>query len=97
MKRLQLVVDDVEAAAAHLDSAGVEHSGLQHVEHGQMRSGPAPDRADFSSFVFIADPDGNGWPSRRRGTAPAARQRAVQPPSTSSVCPVTSDPAGEQR
>jgi catechol 2,3-dioxygenase-like lactoylglutathione lyase family enzyme len=44
---LQLVVDDVHAARADLASRGVEVSDVQVY--------------DWGSFVFFADPDGNGW------------------------------------
>jgi catechol 2,3-dioxygenase-like lactoylglutathione lyase family enzyme len=44
---LQLVVEDVEAAHAHLAERGVEVSDVQVFPWG--------------SFVFFADPDGNGW------------------------------------
>ena len=44
---LQLVVDDIEAAHAELSERGVEVSDVQHF--------------DWGSFVFFADPDGNGW------------------------------------
>ncbi len=58
---LHLVVDDIEAAHAQLAQAGVVNSGIQHFVDGLMTPGPHPDRADYGSFVFFADPDGNGW------------------------------------
>ncbi len=60
-KGLHLVVDDIEAAHAHLQTAGVENSGIQHFEDGQMASGPDPEGRDYGSFIFFADPDGNTW------------------------------------
>jgi catechol 2,3-dioxygenase-like lactoylglutathione lyase family enzyme len=60
-KGLHLVVDDIEAAQAHLAQAGVATSGVQHFVDGAMQPGPDPDRADFNSFIFFEDPDGNGW------------------------------------
>ena len=60
-KGLHLVVDDIEAAHAHLQTNGVENSGVQHFEGGQMAPGPDPARADYGSFIFFSDPDGNGW------------------------------------
>ena len=44
---LQLVVADIEAAAAELKQRGVEVSEIQDF--------------DWGSFVFFEDPDGNGW------------------------------------
>ena len=60
-KGLHLVVDDIEAAHAHLESAGVENSGVQHFEDGQMAPGPDPEGRDYGSFIFFGDPDGNTW------------------------------------
>jgi catechol 2,3-dioxygenase-like lactoylglutathione lyase family enzyme len=61
VKNLHLVVDDIEAAHAHLEANGVENSGIQHFEGGQMRPGPDPERQRFGSYVFFDDPDGNSW------------------------------------
>ena len=61
VKGNHLVVDDIEAAADQLSSAGVEHSGAQHFEAGAMVPGPDPDRASYASFIFFSDPDGNTW------------------------------------
>ena len=47
LRGLQVVVDDIEAAAAHLRAAGVECGEVQDFPWGR--------------FVFFADPDGNGW------------------------------------
>ena len=44
---LQLVVDDIEAAHAHLVERGVAASDVQDFPWGR--------------FVFFSDPDGNGW------------------------------------
>jgi catechol 2,3-dioxygenase-like lactoylglutathione lyase family enzyme len=44
---LQLVVEDVEAARAHLLANGVEASEVQDFAWGR--------------FVFFSDPDGNRW------------------------------------
>lgn len=61
VKGLHLVVDDIEAASEHLRSAGVENSGPQHFVDGVMTPGADPLRADYGSFVFLEDPDGNSW------------------------------------
>lgn len=47
VRGLQLVVDDIDAARAELSARGVDVSEVQHF--------------DWGSFVFFADPDGNGW------------------------------------
>ena len=47
LQGLQLVVEDIEAARAELVARGVEVSDVQVF--------------DWGSFVFFADPDGNGW------------------------------------
>jgi catechol 2,3-dioxygenase-like lactoylglutathione lyase family enzyme len=60
-KGLHLVVDDIEAAHAQLEANGVENSGVQHFEDGRMVPGPDPERRDYGSFIFFADPDGNTW------------------------------------
>ena len=47
VRGLQLVVSDIEAAHAELTSRGVEVSEVQDYPWGR--------------FVFLSDPDGNGW------------------------------------
>jgi catechol 2,3-dioxygenase-like lactoylglutathione lyase family enzyme len=47
LQGLQVVVPDIEAAHAELLGRGVEVSDIQDFPWG--------------SFVFFADPDGNGW------------------------------------
>jgi catechol 2,3-dioxygenase-like lactoylglutathione lyase family enzyme len=48
--RLQLVVNDIEAARAELAGRGVEVSGVQTM-----------DPRDGGKFLFFSDPDGNNW------------------------------------
>jgi catechol 2,3-dioxygenase-like lactoylglutathione lyase family enzyme len=48
--RLQLVVDDIEAARAQLAERGIEVSPVQTL-----------DPRDGGKFVFFNDPDGNNW------------------------------------
>jgi catechol 2,3-dioxygenase-like lactoylglutathione lyase family enzyme len=67
---LHLVVDDIAAAEAHLDAAGVPHDGVVHYADGVPTPGPDPEQRDYQSFLNFADPDGNGWVVqhvRRRG------------------------------
>jgi catechol 2,3-dioxygenase-like lactoylglutathione lyase family enzyme len=61
IKGSQFVVQDIAAAAAHLDAAGIGHSGVVHFVDGVMTPGPDPEDQDFNSFVFFDDPDGNSW------------------------------------
>ncbi|MDX6365041.1 MAG: hypothetical protein QOK30_117, partial [Nocardioidaceae bacterium] len=66
---LQLSVYDIDEARSDLDGRGVEVSepfhdatGIFHHAGAEGReSGPAPNHADYGSFVAFSDPDGNGW------------------------------------
>jgi catechol 2,3-dioxygenase-like lactoylglutathione lyase family enzyme len=66
---LQLSVYDIDAARADLVERGVDVSEVFHditgvFHHGGTRGrveGPAPEHADYGSFVSFSDPDGNGW------------------------------------
>jgi predicted enzyme related to lactoylglutathione lyase len=53
---LQVVVDDIEQARAHLVDGGVEVSEVQVFPWG--------------SFVFFSDPDGNAWSVQQLPVAP---------------------------
>jgi catechol 2,3-dioxygenase-like lactoylglutathione lyase family enzyme len=61
LKGCQFVVADIQAAADHLTAAGVEHSGMVHFADGVQEPGRDPQDADFGTFVFFDDPDGNSW------------------------------------
>lgn len=66
---LQLSVYDIDAARADLVARGVDVSETFHDETGVFHhagtagrvEGPAPEHADYGSFVSFNDPDGNGW------------------------------------
>ncbi len=58
---LHLVVDDVEAARAQLLERGVEVSEPFHFGAAGQQTGVHPERADYGTFLSLADPDGNGW------------------------------------
>jgi catechol 2,3-dioxygenase-like lactoylglutathione lyase family enzyme len=60
-KGLHLCVTDIEEAEAHLTKAGVEHGGIQHFGEAGLTPGPHPERADYGSYIFFNDPDGNSW------------------------------------
>lgn len=55
---LQLVVADLERARTELVARGVEVSEIQVL--GESPS-PTPHPLDNVGFVFLNDPDGNGW------------------------------------
>jgi catechol 2,3-dioxygenase-like lactoylglutathione lyase family enzyme len=61
LKGAQLVVEDIEKAHAFLEEQGVGNSGPQHFADGVMTPGFEPNRADYGTFVFFDDPDGNSW------------------------------------
>jgi catechol 2,3-dioxygenase-like lactoylglutathione lyase family enzyme len=61
LKGAQLVVDDIEAAHAHLEERGITNSGPQHFVDGQLTPGVEPNHVDYGTFVFFDDPDGNSW------------------------------------
>jgi catechol 2,3-dioxygenase-like lactoylglutathione lyase family enzyme len=66
---LQLSVYDIDAARAALVEHGVDVSAVFHDVTGIFhhagtagrQEGPAPQHADYGSFVAFSDPDGNGW------------------------------------
>jgi catechol 2,3-dioxygenase-like lactoylglutathione lyase family enzyme len=58
---IHLVVPDIVAAHAELSERGVDVGPIQHFEDGKPVPGPHPERADYGSYVFFSDPDGNGW------------------------------------
>lgn len=66
---LQLSVYDIGAARADLVERAVDVSEVFHDVTGVFRragtrgrvAGPAPEHADYGSFVSFGDPDGNGW------------------------------------
>ena len=61
LKGAHLVVDDIEAAHAFLEEKGVSSTGPQHFLDGVQTPGVDPNRADYGTFIFFDDPDGNSW------------------------------------
>ena len=61
LKGLHLIVNDIDAARAELDSRGVDVSEIFHFGSGGQTLGHEPNRADYGSFLSFADPDGNSW------------------------------------
>jgi catechol 2,3-dioxygenase-like lactoylglutathione lyase family enzyme len=66
---LQLSVYDIDAAREELVERGVDVSEVFHDATGIFHhagsegrvDGPAPEHADYGSFLAFSDPDGNGW------------------------------------
>ena len=66
---MHLVVEDLPAARQLLVERGVDVSepfhdvtGIFHHAGTEGRvDGPAPEHADYGSFLAFSDPDGNGW------------------------------------
>jgi catechol 2,3-dioxygenase-like lactoylglutathione lyase family enzyme len=61
LKGAQLVVEDIEQALALLDEKGIENTGPVHFADGVQTAGLDPNRADYGTFVYFDDPDGNTW------------------------------------
>jgi len=70
LKGLQLCVADIGAAHRLLAGRGVGVSPVQHHDGTGFVDGKG---ADWSSFFFFEDPDGNGWAVQE---SPAMRGRA---------------------
>ena len=71
---LYLIVSDIDAARAELNSRGIQISDTFHSEGGvyigadepylfgrHRVSGPDPNHDSYRSFASFRDPDGNGW------------------------------------
>ena len=58
MKGLQLVVPDIHRAREELIERGVDIGDVQVLGENPN---PVPDPLDNVGFLFIEDPDGNGW------------------------------------
>lgn len=58
---LHLVVNDIEAARAHLVERGVEVSDFFHFGAEGQTPGLHPERSDYGTYLSFSDPDGNGW------------------------------------
>lgn len=60
LQGLQLVVNDLRTARAHLLERGVEVGDIQNVSRPGQPAGPDDDLNNVG-FLFFRDPDGNGW------------------------------------
>jgi len=61
LKGLQLVVSDIQAARAELVGRGVEVSEVQVLDGDMSRLERGGEALDNVGFLFLSDPDGNGW------------------------------------
>ncbi len=60
VKRLMLVVDDIDAAREDLSRCGVEISEVFHLDGGRA-PGRDPQGRSYQSYASFCDPDGNEW------------------------------------
>jgi catechol 2,3-dioxygenase-like lactoylglutathione lyase family enzyme len=60
VKRLMLVVDDVDAAREDIGRCGVEVSEVFHLAGGRV-PGRDPQGRSYQSYASFSDPDGNEW------------------------------------
>ena len=61
VQRLELVVEDIEAARNDLIRRGVEVSELFHRGESGLVPGADPQRRSYFTYASFSDPDGNGW------------------------------------
>ena len=64
VKRLLLMVDDVDAAREDVARCGVEVSDVFHLDGGRI-PGRDPENRSYQSYAAFSDPDGNEWLCRR--------------------------------
>jgi catechol 2,3-dioxygenase-like lactoylglutathione lyase family enzyme len=72
LRKVYLVVTDLEAARSGLVERGVEVGEIQHKTpigawDGGFAPGLDPARGDYASFANFFDPDGNSWVLQERG------------------------------
>ena len=72
VRKVYLVVDDLEATRTRLLGRGVEVGEIRHKTpvgawDGGFAPGLDPARTDYASFADFSDPDGNGWVLQERG------------------------------
>ena len=71
VRKVYLVVDDLEATRTRLLGRGVEVGEIRHKTpvgawDGGFAPGLDPARTDYASFADFSDPDGNGWVLQER-------------------------------
>jgi catechol 2,3-dioxygenase-like lactoylglutathione lyase family enzyme len=67
LKGLHLMVTDIVAACAELESRGAAIDGIRHLGADGWSEGPHPERTDYNTFAELRDPDGNVWLLQERG------------------------------
>ena len=72
---LQISVGDIGAAHAELSARGVPVSAIQHHDGTGFVDGRGV--ADYNSFIFFSDPDGNSWAIQESPLVRAAEEAAV--------------------
>ncbi len=60
VKRIMLIVSDINAARADLMSRGVAVSEVFHLAGGRV-PGPDPQGRTYQTYASFSDPDGNEW------------------------------------
>jgi len=60
VKRLLLVVSDIDAARQELVKRGIEVSEVYHLAGGRV-PGPDPEGRSYQTYASFRDPDGNEW------------------------------------
>jgi catechol 2,3-dioxygenase-like lactoylglutathione lyase family enzyme len=60
VKRLLLVVEDIDAARDELLSRGAAVSEVFHLDGGRV-PGPDPEGRSYQTYAAFSDPDGNEW------------------------------------
>ena len=60
IKRLMLVVDDIDAAREDVGRCGVEVSEVFHLDGGRV-PGRDPEGRSYQTYASFCDPDGNEW------------------------------------
>jgi catechol 2,3-dioxygenase-like lactoylglutathione lyase family enzyme len=73
-QRLELVVNDIDAAREDLITRGVEVSEPFHRDGGELLPGPDPERRSYLTYASFSDPDGNSWLLQEVTTRPPGRQ-----------------------
>jgi len=73
-QRLELVVNDIEAARDDLISRGVEVSEPFHRDGAELLPGPDPERRPYLTYASFSDPDGNGWLLQEVKERPPSRE-----------------------